>query len=145
MNEKFPYDDIVNLPRPISKKHPQPPLSERAARFAPFAAITGYEEMVLEEARVTEERIELDECALALLNEKLNILQNNLSQSPEITVTYFAPDKKKAGGAYVNISGTVRQIDVYSKLLILENDKKIRIEDIYKLDGDIFRSLGIED
>ena len=92
MNEKFPYDDIVNLPRPISKKHPQPPLSERAARFAPFAAITGYEEMVLEEARVTEERIELDECALALLNEKLNILQNNLSQSPEITVTYFAPD-----------------------------------------------------
>ena len=145
MNEKFPYDDIVNLPRPISKKHPQPPLSERAARFAPFAAITGYEEMVLEEARVTEERIELDECALALLNEKLNILQNNLSQSPEITVTYFAPDKKKAGGAYVNISGTVRQIDVYSKLLILENDKKIRIENIYKLDGDIFRSLGIED
>ena len=145
MNEKFPYEDIVNLPRPISKKHPQPPLSERAARFAPFAAITGYEEMVLEEARVTEERIELDECALALLNEKLNILQNNLSQSPEITVTYFAPDKKKAGGAYVNISGTVRQIDVYSKLLILENDKKIRIEDIYKLDGDIFRSLGIED
>ena len=145
MNEKFPYEDIINLPRPISKKHPQPPLSERAARFAPFAAITGYEEMVLEEARVTEKQIELDECALTLLNEKLNILQNNLSQSPEITVTYFAPDKKKAGGAYVSISGAVRQIDSYSKLLILENDKKIRIEDIYQLDGDIFRSLGIED
>ena len=145
MNEKFPYGDIVNLPRPVSKKHPEPPLSERAARFAPFAAITDYEEMVLEEARVTEEKIELDESALTILNEKLNILQNNLSQSPEITVTYFAPDKKKAGGAYVNISGTVRQIDVYSKLLILENDKKIRIENIYKLDGDIFRSLGIED
>ena len=145
MAGKFPYEDIIGLPRPISKKHPQPPLEERAARFAPFSAITDYEEMVLEEARVTEERIELDECALALLNEKLNILQNNLSQSPEITVTYFAPDKKKAGGAYVNISGTVRQIDVYSKLLILENDKKIRIENIYKLDGDIFRSLGIED
>lgn len=145
MNEKFPYEDIVNLPRPISKKHPQPPLLERAARFAPFAAITGYEEMVLEEARVTEERIELDECALTLLNEKLNILQNNRSQSPEITVTYFAPDKKKSGGAYISISGTVKQIDIYSKLLILDNDKKIRIEDIYKLDGDIFRSLGIED
>ena len=145
MNEKFPYGDSVNLPRPVSKKHPEPPLSERAARFAPFAAISDYEEMVLEEARVTEEKIELDESALTILNEKLNILQNNLSQSPEITVTYFAPDKKKAGGAYVNISGTVRQIDVYSKLLILENDKKIRIENIYKLDGDIFRSLGIED
>ena len=79
MNDKFPYEDIINLPRPVSKKHPQPPLSERAARFAPFAAITGYEEMVLEEARVTEEKIELDESALTILNEKLNILQNCLS------------------------------------------------------------------
>ena len=75
MDEKFPYEDIIHLPRPISKKHPQPTMAERAARFAPFAAITDYEEMVLEEARVTEERITLDENALTLLNEKLNILQ----------------------------------------------------------------------
>ena len=67
MNEKFPYEDIIYLPRPISKKHPQPTMAERAARFAPFAAITDYEEMVLEEARVTEEKIELDECALILI------------------------------------------------------------------------------
>ena len=141
MNDKFPYEDIINLPRPVSKKHPQPPLSERAARFAPFAAITGYEEMVLEEARVTEEKIELDECALILLDKKLNILQKHLSQSPEITVTYFVPDKKKTGGAYRTITGIVKRIDPYQKILILQNDEKIQIEDIYNLKSDSFHTL----
>lgn len=145
MNEKFPYEDIVNLPRPISKKHPDPPRSERAARFAPFAAITGYEETVLEEARVTEEKIELDECALILLDKKLNVLQNHLSQSPEITITYFIPDKKKNGGAYRKITGSVKRIDSYKKLLIMNDDEKIQIEDIYKLEGELFRSHGLDD
>ena len=145
MNEKFPYEDIVNLPRPVSKKHPQPPVSERAARFAPFAAITGYEEMVLEEARVTEEKIDLDEYALILLDKKLNVLQNHLPQSPEITVTYFVPDKKKNGGAYRTITGTAKRIDPYKKLLIMNDDGKIQIEDIYKLESKLFRSLGLDD
>lgn len=141
MNDKFPYEDIINLPRPVSKKHPQPPLSERAARFAPFAAITGYEEMVLEEARITEEKIELDECALILLDKKLNIIQKHLSQSPEITVTYFVPDKKKTGGAYHTITGIVKRIDPYQKILILQNDEKIQIEKIYDLKSDLFYTL----
>jgi hypothetical protein len=141
MNDKIPYEDIINLPRPVSKKHPQPPLSERAARFAPFAAITGYEEMVLEEARVTEEKIELDESALTILNEKLNILQNSLSQSTEITVTYFVPDKKKNGGAYRTVTGIVKRIDPYQKILILQNDEKIQIEKIYDLKSDLFYTL----
>ena len=64
MTERFPYEDIVNLPPHISRNHPQPTMMERAARFAPFAAITGYEEMVLEEARVTVDRVDLDEGAL---------------------------------------------------------------------------------
>ena len=145
MNEKFPYEDIVNLPRPVSKKHPEPPLSERAARFAPFAAITGYEEMVLEEARVTEEKIELDECALTMIDKRLNILQNHLSQSPEITVTYFVPDKKKNGGAYRIITGVAKRIDPYKKLLIINGDEKIQIEDIYKLESELFRALGLDD
>ena len=141
MNDKFPYEDIINLPRPVSKKHPPPPLSERAARFAPFAAITGYEEMLLEEARITEEKIELDECALILLDKKLNIIQKHLSQSPEITVTYFVPDKKKTGGAYHTITGIVKRIDPYQKILILENDEKIQIEKIYDLKSDLFYTL----
>ena len=145
MAEKFPYEDIVNLPPHISKRHPQPSMIDRAARFAPFAAITGYEEMVLEEARVTEERIDLDEGALALLNEKLNMIQEFLDEEPEVTITYFEPDKKKSGGAYVSITGVVKRIDEYEHLVILTDGKKIRIEDIYAIGSDLFYSLGLEE
>ena len=145
MAEKFPYEDIVNLPPHISKKHPQPTMMDRAARFSPFAAITGYEEMVLEEARVTEERIDLDEGALSLLNEKLNMVQEFLDEEPEIKITYFEPDKKKSGGAYIDITGTVKRIDEYECLVIMTDGKKIRIEDIYGLESDLFYSLGVDD
>lgn len=145
MAEKFPYEDIVNLPPHISKKHPQPSMMDRAARFAPFAAITGYEEMVLEEARVTEERVDLDEGALSLLNEKLNMIQEFLDEEPEVTITYFEPDKKKSGGAYISITGTVKRIDEYEHLVILTDGKKIRIEDIYALESDLFYSLGLDE
>ena len=145
MAEKFPYEDIVNLPPHISKKHPQPSMIDRAARFAPFAAITGYEEMVLEEARVTEERIDLDEGALALLNEKLNMIQEFLDEEPEVTIIYFEPDKKKSGGAYVSATGVVKRIDEYEHLVTLTDGKKILIEDIYAIESDLFYSLGLDE
>ena len=145
MAEKFPYEDIINLPPHISKKHPQPTMMDRAARFAPFAAITGYEEMVLEEARITEERIDLDEGTLSILNEKLNMIQEFIDEEPEITITYFEPDKKKSGGAYIDITGTVKRIDEYEHLVIMTDGKKIRGEDIYDLESDLFYSLGLED
>lgn len=145
MAEKFPYEDIVNLPPHISKKHPQPTMIDRAARFAPFAAITGYEEMVLEEARITEERIDLDEGTLSILNEKLNMIQEFIDEEPEIKITYFEPDKKKSGGAYIDITGTVKRIDEYEHLVIMTDGKKIRIEDIYGLESDLFYSLGVDD
>lgn len=145
MAEKFPYEDIVNLPPHISKKHPQPTMIDRAARFAPFAAITGYEEMVLEEARITEERIDLDEGTLSILNEKLNMIQEFIDEEPEVTITYFEPDKKKSGGAYIDITGTVKRIDEYEHLVIMTDGKKIRIEDIYGLESDLFYSLGVDD
>ena len=145
MPQKFPYEDIVNLPRPISKKHPEPTMSDRAARFAPFAAITDYEEMVLEEARETENRITLDESALTLLNQKLTVLQKFSDQTAEVKVTYFEPDKKKSGGAYVTVTGTVKKIDPYKKLLIINPDRKIPIEDIFGLRSELFYALGLED
>ena len=144
MAEKFPYEDIVNLPPHISKKHPQPSMMDRAARFAPFAAIAGYEEMVLEEARVTEERVDLDEGALSLLNEKLNMIQEFLDEEPEVTITYFEPDKKKDGGAYISITGTVKRIDEYERIVLMSDDKKIRIDEIYAIESDLFYSLGLE-
>ena len=145
MAEKFPYEDIVNLPPHISKKHPQPTMMDRAARFAPFAAITGYEEMVLEEARVTEERVDLDEGALSLLNEKLNMIQEFIDEEPEIKITYFEPDKKKSGGAYVSVTGIVKRIDEYEHFVIMMDGKKISIEEIYGLESDLFYSLGVDD
>ena len=145
MAEKFPYEDIVNLPPHISKKHPQPTMMERAARFAPFAAITGYEEMVLEEARVTEERIELSEGAKAVLNKKLGILKENLAACPEVTVTYFEPDQRKSGGAYVSRTGVIRRIDEHQHLIQMMDGKRIFMDEIYELECKLFESLGIEE
>ena len=145
MAEQFPYEDIVDLPHHISKKHPQPTMADRAARFAPFAAITGYEEMVLEEARVTDDRIEMDESSKAALNEKLNMILEFIDEQPEVKITYFEPDKKKAGGAYVTVTGTVKRIDEYEHLVIMTDGKKINIDDIYNLQSELFYSLGLEE
>lgn len=145
MAERFPYEDIVDLPHHISKKHPQPTMADRAARFAPFAAITGYEEMVLEEARVTDDRIEMDESSKAALNEKLNMILEFIDEQPEVSITYFEPDKRKAGGAYVTVTGTVKRIDEYEHLVIMTDGKKINIDEIYNLQSELFYSLGVED
>ena len=145
MAERFPYEDIVDLPHHVSRKHPQPTVADRAARFAPFAAITGYEEMVLEEARVTDERIEMDESSKAALNEKLNMILEFIDEQPEVSITYFEPDKRKAGGAYVTVTGTVKRIDEYEHLVIMTDGKKINIDDIYNLQGELFYSLGIDE
>ena len=144
MAEYFPYEDIVNLPRHISKVHPQATMADRAARFSPFAAISGYEDMVKEAARVTEERIDITDATKELLNEKLNMIIEFLDEAPEVTITYFEPDKKKDGGAYISITGTVKRIDEYERIVLMSDDKKIRIDEIYAIESDLFYSLGLE-
>ena len=144
MAEYFPYEDIVNLPRHISKVHPQATMADRAARFSPFAAISGYEDMVKEAARVTEERIDITDATKELLNEKLNMIIEFLDEEPEVTITYFEPDKKKDGGAYISITGTVKRIDEYERIVLMSDDKKIRIDEIYALESDLFYSLGLD-
>ena len=144
MAEYFPYEDIVNLPRHISKVHPQATMADRAARFSPFAAISGYEDMVKEAARVTEERIDITDATKELLNEKLNMIVEFLDEEPEVTITYFEPDKKKDGGAYISITGTVKRIDEYERIVLMSDDKKIRIDEIYAIESDLFYSLGLE-
>ena len=89
------YDDIINLPHPVSKKHPQMPLWDRAAQFAPFAALTGHEAAIKETARLTDERLELSEEAITQLNEKINIIRNNIGIEQKVSITYFVPDSKK--------------------------------------------------
>ena len=103
MNGK--YDEIRGLPHHVSKTRPQMPMSDRAAQFAPFAALTGYDSAIKETGRLTDERIELDEGALTALNMRYQLLMDALDEEPEVEITYFKPDERKAGGAYVTATG----------------------------------------
>lgn len=118
-----PYDDIINLPHHISRRHPQMPPENRAAQFAPFAALTGYEDAIGETGRLTEAEVELTEDEISVLNEKLTALEAVLREQPrtEVQVTYFEPDLYKAGGEYRTITDTVRRIDHYRKCLVMES------------------------
>lgn len=124
------YDDIIDLPHHISKKHPQMSLEARAAQFAPFAALTGYDDAVKETARLTNERIDLDEEAKMMLDAKLQVIREQLSEKPLVTITYFVPDAKKDGGKYVTTAGNVKKIDDYKHLIILDNGVEIPIDEI---------------
>ncbi|MBT9779417.1 hypothetical protein GPL15_23345 [Clostridium sp. MCC353] len=139
-NDIHHYDDIIHLPHHVSSVHPPMPVSDRAAQFAPFAALTGHGEAIKETARLTDKRVELDENAKAILDEKLRMVQEMLSQQPEITVTYFQPDEKKAGGRYVSASGNVKKIDLYHHLIVMTDGLRIPLDEVYEIEGDIFGS-----
>lgn len=127
---KTPYDDIIHLPHHISQNHPQMPLRDRAAQFAPFAALTDYEAAVGETARQTAERRELDPQEAEELNCRLAALIARLPERPEVTIEYFVPDERKAGGAYVTVTGRVRHISVAERTLVMEDRAVIGLEDI---------------
>lgn len=124
------YDDIINLPHHESKKHPRMSLEARSAQFAPFAALTGYDEAIKETARRTDKRIEINEELKRILNEKLQLIKKEIYRKPKIIVTYFVPDLKKEGGKYVTVTGNVIKIDEYKKKMILENNIEIPISEI---------------
>ena len=130
------YDDIINLPHPVSKKHPQMPLSDRAARFGPFAALTGYGEAVMETARLTDNKIELDEGEIERINTKINYLFDNLENALTVEITYFVPDKKKKGGMYLTKQGTVKKIDDFEKIIIMSDLTAIPFDDILNISGE---------
>lgn len=133
------YRDIINLPHHQSTKRPHMSLHDRAAQFAPFAALRGYDEEIAETARLTDERLELGSEDIALLNERLNILIDNIKSIPEVSVTYFVPDDKKDGGAYVTKKGNVRRIDDVERRIHFTDNSKITIDDVYMIDCDLFK------
>ena len=141
MAEKFPYEDIINLPHHELTTRQRMPRINRAASFAPFAALTGYDDAVRETARLTSERIELDEGTKEILNNKLRIALDKAGERPEISITYFLPDKKKSGGAYVTVKAVIKRIDEYERLVILTDKSTIPIDDIYEIEGDIYNGL----
>lgn len=132
------YDDIINLPHPTSAKHPRMPMADRAAQFQPFQALSGYGSAIQETARVTGERAELTEDEKAILDEKLRYL---LETGGDAIFTYFRPDQKKKGGAYVDAVGAVKKIDLLEGQLFLESGTVIPIEDILEI-GDITAQSG---
>ena len=140
-NDEHRYDDIINLPRPVSTSHPRMPAIDRAAQFSAFAALTGYDAAIKETARLVDERLELDEDAIEKLNAKLQIAQEHLPEHPRIAITYFMPDHKKAGGAYITVDGTLKRIDEYERLVMLEDGTKVPIPEIIDISGELFRGL----
>ncbi len=125
----FPYEDIIGRERPVSQNHPQASMEDRAARFSPFAAINGYEAMVQEAARVTQPRIELDENRKAVLDERM---RESVGQA--VCITYFQPDEKKEGGAYLRVRATLLRIDEHRRCLGLDNGQEILIENIFDVE-----------
>ena len=127
------YDEIMGLPHHVSKTRPQMPLSDRAAQFAPFAALTGYDSAIKETGRLTGERIELDEEALTALNRKYQLLMDALDDKPEVTIIYFQPDERKAGGQYVSATGTVKKVDTFGRRILLQDGTRIPLDSVYDL------------
>ena len=128
------YDDIINLSHHVSSRHPQMPMMNRAAQFSPFAALTGYDDAVRETARLTDEKIELDEYEKEELDRKIQWLGSHLDEHIPVSITYFHPDDKKAGGSYEEIVDTIRKINVYEHEILLTKGTKIPIMNILLMD-----------
>ena len=143
--DEFKYKDILNYnyPNPeIEKDFPDKILRE--AQFAPFAALTGHDEAILETARLTDKKIEIDDYEKENLDRKLKYIIEHCDDKDIFSVTYFLPDKKKEGGRYVTVTDTILKIKTYENTLLMNNKTEIPIRDILMLDGDVFASIGIE-
>ena len=139
MNDR--YDDIIHLPHHVSKTRPQMSMMDRAAQFSPFAALTGYDAAIKETGRLTDEKIELGEETKAVLDRKQRYLSDMISVQPEITVTYFLPDERKSGGTYLSVTGKLKRIDEYERMMILTDGKKIPLDDIMEIESNLFCEL----
>ena len=137
------YADIINMPHHTSPNRPRISDIDRAAQFSPFAALTGYDDAGTEAGRLTDQKLNLSEDMKTVLNEKMQMILEYLDDEPIITITYFVPDKKKSGGAYVSVNGIVKEISEYDHAIILTDKTTIPIEQIREIDGDIFKCLEI--
>ena len=128
------YDDIMDLPHHQSKERTHMSLHDREAQFAPFAALAGHEEAIEETARLTDEKILLDETAIEQINEKLYDISHHLSEKRNVSITYFRPDTQKCGGAYLTDVGTVKKMDEVEKVILMDSGMKIAMEQIIEIE-----------
>lgn len=140
-----PYDDIIHLSHPTSARHPRMPVSDRAAIFSPFAALTGHAAAIHETARLTDQKIELDEDTKAVLDLKQQILADKIDERPEISVVWFRPDEKKDGGQYVTTVGQLKKVDDIERVLRLADGTTIPLDDVLELRSDCFHKQFLEE
>lgn len=138
------YDDIINLPHHQSERHPHMSVHDRAAQFSPFAALTGHKGVIEEAQRQTESFRQLDESQMALLDGKLQILQENRSSKPEVRIWHFVPDTKKKGGAYLETAGRFQKVDGSMRQVVMEDGTAISIDEIRDIQSDLFEGSGLE-
>lgn len=135
------YDDIIGLEHHTSRVHPRMPREARAAQFAPFAAMVGHDAAIAEVERLTEGKITLDDEAIAALDERLKILMHTRELAPDVMITYFKPDERKEGGAYLTVSGRFETIDEYERTIKLSGGIRLPISDVVKIESPIFDGL----
>ena len=136
------YDDIISMDPPVSAKHKRMSVSDRAAQFAPFAALNGYSEAINETHRIVDKQIELDNSEKIVINNKLVYLNDFIDAKPLINVTYFKADKYKNGGTYIKKMIELKTIDFYHNVIKDIDNKLIPIEDIIEIDSDLFISMN---
>lgn len=129
------YDDIIGLPHHCSEKRMPMPLHDRAAQFAPFAALTGYEEAIDETARRTDQTRELDEETACILNERICYIQEHIGEKPKTEITYFIPDENKPGGKYVTVRGRAMHINNFEKMLFFTDGRKVPLSNIIRIEN----------
>ncbi|MBQ6835110.1 MAG: hypothetical protein IJO55_11960 [Lachnospiraceae bacterium] len=133
------YDDIIHLPHPVSKSRPRMSMHDRAAQFSPFAALTGYDAAIKETARWTDAQADLDENYKSGLDEKLMYILSRIEERPTVMITYFVKDEKKDGGSYRSAEGTIRKVDFYERVIVMEDRERIPLKDIVEIDSAILR------
>ena len=137
MEDISKYEDIINMPHHVSKKHPHMSMLDRAAQFAPYAALTGHKDLIDETARLTDRKIDLNEEEKDILNYKLKIILEQIDLKPMVNITYFVKDDKKQGGCYLSITSIIKKFDEYRKTIVLEDKLEIKLDDIFDIESNI--------
>ena len=131
------YDDIINLPHHVSPTHQRMSMHDRASQFAPFAALVGYDDAVAETARLTETRPELDKQEQRAINERLAYIADHINEHPEVRIKYFLPDKRKNGGAIVEVSGAVKKISATDETIVMADGSFVSIKDVIDISSKV--------
>lgn len=136
------YGDIINLPHPESRKHKRMSMRDRAAQFSPFAALTGHDAAIKETARLTDAFVDLDETMKAGLDDKLALILEKLDEKPQVTITYFQKDERKAGGSYEVAEGWIRKVDFYERVIVMGDRSRISLDNVADIESALFERWG---